>query len=194
MPSNDDNIEHLPDEEKEAPDDLIFEEEGEVGADTIKKLRAKLKQAEHDRGEYLSGWQRAKADYINLRNTEEKAKQDIGRMVKESLLLDLIPVLDTFEIAFANQAAWEELPKNWRNGMEHIYNQLKSTLQDHGLTEIEAAPGTNFNPEVHHSIATLDVDSPEADNKVREVVRKGYKLGSKIIRPTQVKVGTYKAN
>jgi molecular chaperone GrpE len=191
MQDNADHIDELSGEPEPHEEELTFEEEGEISADAIKKLRAKLKVAEHDRAEYLAGWQRAKADYINLRNAEDKAKGEIAQHTKEGLLHDFIGVLDSFDSAFANQEVWQELPQNWRLGMEHIYNQLRQTLEQHGLAEIKAA-GAQFNPEEHHSIASVDVPNSADDHKVVEVTRKGYRLAGRIIRPAEVKVGIYK--
>jgi molecular chaperone GrpE len=172
--------------------DELDESEGNPQA-SLKKLRDKLKACQAERQEYLDGWQRSKADYINLRRAEEKMRLEIAGMAKEDIFHDLLTLADSFEMAFANQESWQQAPENWRLGVEYIYSQLLSTFNNHGLVEIKAE-GLPFNPLEHQSIASIEVSEPKEDQLVLEVTKKGYKLGSKVIRPAHVKVGIYQSN
>lgn len=154
----------------------------------IKKLRGELKVSQTEKGEYLAGWQRAKADYINLKNTTEKEHSEILKYAKESLLLDLIPLADSFEMAFGNKEVWNQAPENWRKGIEYIYSQLTSIFKDNGLDTLNPDPHTPFDPQFHESIGTIEGDM-EDDGKVLEVIKKGYQMAGKVVRPAQVKVG-----
>lgn len=163
----------------------------EVSAAKLKKLREELKKTQTEKGDYLAGWQRAKADYINLKNTEDKNRGDIVRFAKEGLLTELIPLADSFDMAMGNKVAWEQAPENWRRGIEYIYNQLTSIFKDNGLEMLIPKPGDPFDPNVHESIGLIPTEDQKQDGTILEVVTKGYILQGKIIRPAGVKTGHY---
>lgn len=171
-------------------DDIIeVDEEGveQSCAEKIKDLRNKLKVCENERTEYLAGWQRAKADYINLKKSEEENRKSIVKFAKEDLLHELIDLADNFEMAFANKEAWEEAPANWRLGVEYIYNKLSSILTAHGLEAIDPL-GQVFNPAEHHALGQKEVEDKELADKIVFVSKKGYRLNGKLIRPAEVKI------
>ena len=157
----------------------------------LKDLKDELKKCSAERAEYLAGWQRAKADYINLKNSGEKEKAEISRYAKEGLFHDLIGLADSFELAFANKESWLSAPENWRKGIEYIYSNLTGAMESHGLKEINPQ-GQKFNPAEHQPIATIEVKTENEDDLVLEVLKKGYKYQDKVIRPAHVKVGTLK--
>ncbi len=185
---HDDNLD-LEEVEFSTTDDEGLEENSQA---KIKKLRDDLKQANTEKIEYLSGWQRAKADYINLQNTEDKNRTDIIKYAKEGLLVDLLPLVDSFDMAFANKAVWEQAPENWRKGIEYIYSQLSGILKDNGLEPVVPPFGSDFDPQRHESIGLTATDKEKEDGKILEVVKKGYILQGKLIRPAQVKTGEFK--
>ncbi len=158
--------------------------------DTIKDLREKLKKALAEKQEYLEGWQRVKADFVNARKREEEGRGDIVKFANENLIFELLPALDSFTMAFANKEAWEKVDKNWRQGVEYIYAQLMGALEHTGLSEFDPK-GETFDPARHASIGSELVANQAEDHKVVAVIQKGYMLNGKIIRPAQVKVGEY---
>ncbi|HEY4496466.1 MAG TPA: nucleotide exchange factor GrpE [Candidatus Paceibacterota bacterium] len=167
-------------------DDSVVAEEATT--ETIKKLREKLKVTQKERDEYLAGWQRAKADLINSRQRDEADKKEFVKFANERLIDGLIPVLDSFELAFNNKESWEKADKNWRAGVEFIYNQLKKSLADAGLEEINPV-GKIFDPGRDEVVEYLIVDSASDEHKILAVVQKGYALNSRPMRPPKVKVG-----
>lgn len=176
--------------------DIEFEQTDTEGGesttkDKLKTLREELKKCQAERNEYLTGWQRAKADYINLKKEQEKTQADIVRFAKEGLLVDLLSLADSFSMAFANKEAWEKVDKNWRLGVEYIYSQLEGIFRDNGFIEINPIDET-FDPSTMQAVATVAVDEENKDHKVIEVSAKGYKMGEKVVRPAKVKVGEYK--
>ncbi|HEY4478245.1 MAG TPA: nucleotide exchange factor GrpE, partial [Candidatus Paceibacterota bacterium] len=92
-------------------DEITIEPEEESGADTIKNLREKLKKALAEKQEYLDNWQRDKADFINARKRDEEAQKDFLRFSNENIITELIPVLDSFNMAMGNKEAWEKADK-----------------------------------------------------------------------------------
>src|SRR3989339_1601985 len=173
-------------EKDENLDDSVVAEE--AAAETIKKLREKLKTTQKERDEYLAGWQRAKADLINARQRDEADKKEFIRFANERLIDGLIPVLDSFELAFNNKESWEKADKNWRAGVEFIYHQLKKALTDAGLEEINPL-GEKFNSNRDEAAEYLPVESESDEHKILAVLQKGYSLYGRPMRPPKVRVG-----
>ncbi|MCI0619858.1 nucleotide exchange factor GrpE [Candidatus Wolfebacteria bacterium] len=155
-----------------------------------KKLREELKQAQKDRQEYLAGWQRAKADLINFKREAEEEKKRFARFATEDFIQELLPAMDSFDMAFRDTVAWEKGDPNWRKGVEYIYAQLLSTLEAHGVKQLNPL-SEPFDPNIHDSIGSTAVADKNKDGVVVEVVQKGYELGGKIIRAPKVHVGEF---
>lgn len=170
-------------------DDSVVAEEN--AAETIKKLRDKLKQSQADAQEYLTGWQRAKADLINVRAREAEERKEFVRFANERLIESLIPVLESFDLAMGNREAWEKADKSWRIGVEYIYSQLKKALTESGLEEIDPI-GKPFD----HNRDEAAIYEPVADETqhhiILKVMQKGYSLNGRALRPPKVKVGEFK--
>lgn len=162
-------------------------EMAEIG-EKLKKTKEELRTCQTERSEYLDGWQRAKADYLNLRKEHDANRHEIGKWAKEGVLSDLFTIADSFELAFGNKEAWEQAPENWRKGIEYIYNQLQTIFRDHGVEEINPSPGEKFNPAEQEPIGTVPIESETEDDEIAEIIKKGYKLHGKIVRPASVKV------
>lgn len=159
----------------------------------VKKLRERIKELEAKSQEYLTGWQKERAESVNLRKRLEEEKKEFTKFAKEDIATEIIPVLDSFESAFKNKEAWEKVDKNWRVGVEYIHNQLVSVLSNHGVSVINPV-GENFDPQRDEAVETLEVDKKEDDHKIIEVVSVGYKLQDKIIRAPKVRVGEFKGS
>ena len=170
-------------------DDSVVAEEN--ATETIKKLREKLKKSEAERTEYLTGWQRAKADLINARKRDEEDRKDFMKFANERLIEGLIPVLESFDMAMGNKEAWEKVDKNWRIGVEYIYSQLTKALADSGLEEVNPI-GKKFDASRDEAAAYEPVDSADKDHIILKVVQKGYTLNGRALRPPKVNVGEYK--
>ena len=93
-------------------------------------------------------------------------------------------------MAFSNKEAWEKIDKNWRIGVESIYNQFLSVLEQNNVKQIDN--NGIFNPEFHQSIDVILTQDKKDDGRIAKIIKKGYKIENKIIRPTQVKVYKYK--
>lgn len=151
-----------------------------------------LEKVKAERDEYLAGWQRAKADFANSKKQTEAMMKEFRTMANEGLIEELLPVLSSFEMAFANREAWERVDKNWRMGVEHIYSQLKGTLATNGLKEIDPL-GQKFDHNLHEAVAHETVEDAKKEHVVLKVMEKGYMLGAKLVRPAKVVVGEPKA-
>jgi len=155
--------------------------------DKIKKKRDELKICRQEREEYLTGWQRAKADYINLQKELDEVRINSSIFAKENMLASLLPALDSFDMAFTNKDIWEKVDKEWRTGIEYIHQQFMSSLLNSGIEKI-GAKDIPFDPQIHHSIKMVSTDDKDKDHIVAEVIQTGYKIGKRIIRPAGVNV------
>jgi len=171
--------------------DVVFDESETDSSSKIKKLQNKLKACQEEKQEYLDGWQRAKADYANSKKEEEDNRSRIYKNCRLEMIDDLLPTLDSFDMAFLNKDSWEAVDKNWRVGVEYIHSQLLSVLDKYDVKQIGQV-GEEFNPELHHSVETVETDDPSEDHKVIEVLQKGYQMGDEVIRPARVKVASAK--
>lgn len=159
--------------------------------DIVKKLREENKKLREEKEEYLTGWQRAKADYINLQKELDSIRKDSSTMAKEVIINDLLPAMDSFDMAFANKESWESVDKNWRMGVEYIHQKLMSALKDNNVERI-GEEGSLFDPNIYESVESIPTDRVEDDHKIAKIIQAGYKMGDRIIRPARVNVYEYK--
>lgn len=176
---------------EEMTDDVEFEEvneEGEVDTKTtIKKLRIKVKELEAEKREYLLGWQRAQADYANLKKEHIGDMANRTRLANKNLVEDLIPVLDSYYMARNNAEAWNKVDSGWRSGIEYIFNHFLSVLEKIGLSSFGEV-GEKFNPIIHENIEIVSTEDSSKNDIIESILAKGYKMGDTIIRPARVKV------
>ncbi|MCB9805895.1 nucleotide exchange factor GrpE [Candidatus Nomurabacteria bacterium] len=170
-------------EEYSNEDEIVYDDSTTV-TDKVKKLKEKIKELESSKQEYLDGWQRSKADFVNLKKRLEEDKKSFVKFANEGLITDLLSTLDSFDMAFKNKESWESVSENWRKGIEYIYTNLLRTLEDYGVRQIIPI-GEEFDPLIHESVAEVEGE----DGKIVEVTLNGYSLNDKIIRAPQVKVG-----
>lgn len=171
--------------DSEMLDDSVVAEEN--ASATIKELREKLRVAQTERLEYLTGWQRAKADLLNARKRDEEDQRSFRKRATEDLILELIPVLQSFDSAMAKRDVWEKVDKNWRTGVEYIAELLRKVLLEQGLTEINPLD-LPFDPTRDEPIENVPSDASK-QGTVIEVVQKGYALHGVVVRPPRVKIG-----
>jgi molecular chaperone GrpE len=186
---NNQNVRGDTDREGEDVDDIVIEKEGEQPKDTIKRLRDKLKECTAKKQEYLTGWQRAKADLANAKKEFDREREKVKRRGKEELVSSLLSALDSFEMAIADES-WEAVDDSWRTGIEQIYEQITSALQANDIQRIEPETGERFDPQLHSSVDSRPADSDNADNTIAECEKIGYRIDERIIRSADVIVYT----
>lgn len=152
---------------------------------TIAELEAKVgelsKALEHERDQVV----RSVAEFQNFRKRVQQEKVQLQKFAIETLVLDLIPVLDNFErttTAMNSGAAIEAVAE----GVQAVERQLRTVLEGRHVTRVPAK-GVPFDPELHEAVATEEsVWYPEGT--VIEELEPGYKLNDRVIRPARVKV------
>ncbi len=165
------DMEFVPDEEGVAPD----------AEAKVKKLRERIASSEKECKEYLDGWQRAKADLINYKKDEGRRLEDMMQYVGAKFLEDILPVLDSFDMALAGIADKEIV-----RGVLLIRSQLADVIKRRGVEEIVPRAGDAFNPAEHESIGETESDVPAG--MIAEVAQKGYALAGRVIRPARVRL------
>ena len=141
-----------------------------------------LEKVQLERDEYLAGWQRAKADFLNHQKEEQARLVNFIGFAKEDLISDILLVLDSFDLAILNAK-----DENEKRNFELVKLQLLNILKKNGLEKIEVQLGEQFNPSLQEVVeAITGTESPP--HTVVEIASSGYKLNGKVIRATRVKV------
>jgi molecular chaperone GrpE len=154
------------------------------GAEEIQRLRealeTKTREVEAQQDRYL----RAVAEFDNVRKRAAREREEYTRYANESLLRDVLPVLDNFDRAL--QAARSETATPLATGVELIQRELLRVLEKHGVAPFESV-GQPFDPERHEAIARVQrVDLP--DMTVAAETARGYLLHGRVLRPAMVTV------
>jgi len=137
-------------------------------------------------GELIDTLQRLQAEFENYKKYVEKQKSGFVKYAKEDLIVKILPILDSFEMALKNTDDKEKFVK----GVELIFSQLYQLLENEGLKPIEAL-GKTFDPYKHEVLLTQESDKEE--DTILEELQKGYILDDKVIRHTKVKVAKKKS-
>jgi len=157
------------------------------------ELKKKFEECQKLKDEYLTGWQRERADFLNYKREELERVEEILKYADEGLILKILPILDNFEIVE------KKLPENLRNdvnikGLLQIKNQILNFLKNQGVEEIKSV-GEKFDPQLHEVVG--EVAPSEALAKggksvesgiVIEEIQKGYKINGRLLRPAKVRV------
>jgi molecular chaperone GrpE len=146
---------------------------------------AKLSQTESQRDEYLDTLRRVQAEFENYRKRVIKEQTALVDRATSGLVEQLLPVLDSFELALKNlDSAGSDDIESVRKGVELVYAELLGVLEKAGLSRIEAE-GKPFDPNVHEAVMQEDGDGEPV---VTDVLRTGYTLKGRVLRPAMVKV------
>ena len=145
----------------------------------IEKLKKQLKGQEKQAQEYLAGWQRAKADYLNREKEIEREKNNWVKFTNLDLILKLLPILDAFDYSLKHIP--KELKNNqWVKGTEQIKKQLDSFLKAQNIEKIKTN-GQKFNPNLHEA-----VEKQGEKNQIIKEIQAGYLMNDKVIRIAKV--------
>jgi len=151
------------------------------------EYKKKIEEFEQVSKEWQDKYVRLAAEFDNYRKRTLKEKAELILNANESLLKDILVVVDDFErgLEIIDKSEDKEALKE---GIHLIYNKFKEFLQQKGVKEIEAR-GELFDVEMHEALTKIPSPAEEDKGKVLEVVGKGYKLNDKVIRYAKVVVG-----
>ena len=125
---------------------------------------------------------RLMAEFDNFKKRSAKERESLYNSLVSDIFSSLLPVIDNLEKAAAAQTQDE----NYKQGVELVLKQFKDVLSANGVNEIEAV-GQTFDPELHEAVSSV-VDENLGEKEIKEEYRKGYKIGSKVIRHSMVVV------
>jgi molecular chaperone GrpE len=167
----------------EAAEPLVPVEPAPLAPEQIEDLKERAGKAD----EHWQRLLRISADFENFKKRATREKQEAIKFANESLLQKLIPVLDNFDMALsAAQTASGDAAQSLQTGINMIYQQLRNSLTEAGLEEVDAA-GKPFDPNLHEAVSQKEsAEVPEGT--VLQQLRKGYKLRDRLLRPASVVV------
>jgi molecular chaperone GrpE len=132
--------------------------------------------------EYKDGWARSQAEFQNYKKRIERDNELTYASMKGDIVKKVLPVLDDLELALQNRP----VENAWANGIELIARKLQNILESEGVKRIEAK-GLAFDPNFHDAITHEPSEEVESGHVI-DVVRNGYTLGERVIRPASVRV------
>ncbi len=153
-------------------------------------LQEDPEQVRAERDDYRDRLLRTVAEFDNYRKRVERDRRELLEFGAADLLSELLPVLDDLERALAATPAGDSATavEGYRAGVELIQRQLLDLLRKRGVSPIEAL-GADFDPHVHQAVASEPSDT-HRDGEVIQELRRGYKLGERLLRPAMVKVAS----
>jgi molecular chaperone GrpE len=174
--------------------DQVNERAGEVEAveaeapDELAELKQQLEAAQAKAAENLDGWQRALADLANYRKRVERERAEARQATAGAVVARLLPVLDDFDRAMKDAPDAQGAPEvqRWIEGIALIQRKLHAIVESEGVTPIEA-DNAMFDPNWHEAI-THDESADHKEGQVIEVIRQGYRMGDRVLRPALVRV------
>ncbi len=147
------------------------------------KPKKETKQDSKDEiAELTETLQRIQAEFENYKKRIDREKAEFVKYSKHELILKLLPILDSFELAIKNS---KDKSANISKGVELIFSQLYSVLESEGMRRIDCI-GKKFDPFKHEVL--LQEESDKEEDIVLEELQKGYMLNDKVLRHSKVKV------
>lgn len=148
-------------------------------------LVSELEKIKKNSEEYLEGWKRAQADYINLKRRVESDISELTSFANAELVTKIIPIMENFRRAFTH------IPENlkedeWVKGVKNVEKQLEDTLRNEGLQKIDTE-GKEFDPNLCEALM-FEESKNHKDNEIIEELEAGYIFKDKVIKPAKVKV------
>lgn len=149
------------------------------------ELHNDLEDAKAKCEEYLNGWKRERADFLNYKKEEMERIGNLVKYANEEIILKLLPILDNICLAE------KHLPENkeFTDGFLQIKKQLSDFLAKEGIEPIEVL-GKQFDPNLMESVGEAEIATSDVaiSGTVAEEVQRGYTLHGKLIRPAKVKI------
>ncbi|MDD4624979.1 MAG: nucleotide exchange factor GrpE [Candidatus Paceibacterota bacterium] len=168
-------------EEKNKKEEINFQQEGE----NIEELKKELEESQKQKEEYLAGWQRARADFLNYKKEEAGNFSDMLRYSTENFVSGLLPILDSFNMAEKILSA-EAKKDNNMQGMLQIKSQFLEFLKKQDVEEIKSLE-EKFDPNFHEVVEEVEETDKEPGTVIEEL-QKGYTLQGRVIRPARVRI------
>ena len=175
-------------ETEESKDTQDFEEikdsEGAEDID-IEATLAELDNLQQKSEEYLDGWQRERAEFTNYKKRVDREREQQRHYIKGNVIRGYLEIVDDLELALKNRPTDDE-GASWSEGIELVYRKLLALLEAEEVGPMQA-DGQQFDPNLHEAISQEPSEELES-GQIIEVVRNGYFIGERVLRPASVRV------
>jgi molecular chaperone GrpE len=153
-------------------------------SETPVQTPADAARIQQERDDYYDRLLRLTAEFDNYRKRVDRERRESGERVSAAVFEQLLPIVDDFERALAAEP--DPAAEPFRTGVEIIYRQLMDLFNRHGVKPIEVI-GADFDPHLHEAVA-YEPAPGRRDGEIVEEMRRGYRLGDRLLRPAMVKV------
>ena len=168
---------------EELIEEALFETEDLSDEDEL--LSSELEEWQSKANEYLDGWQRSRAEFANYKKRVEREQAQVSQRATANVIKHFLEVMDDLELALKNRPQEGE-GASWADGVELVYRKFSSILETEGVTPIET-DGQYFDPTLHEAIT--NEDNPDFESgQIIEVLKRGYFIGDRVLRPATVRV------
>jgi len=161
--------------------------EEKITGEEIAGADLKVAEIEKSLAEMTDKYLRLSAEFDNYRKRTLREKMELMRTANESVMRNILPVIDDFERAMKSIELGMDFEAT-KEGILLIYNKFKDFAKQNGIKEIDAA-GDVFNTDLHEAITKIPAPTEDMKGKIIDVVQKGYYLNDKVIRFAKVVVG-----
>ena len=171
--------------EKENNNEKEFKEEkNEISEKVEKKQTEKevLKQKQEELDDITDRYKRILAEFENFKKRSGKERESLYNMILSDIVSSILPILDNLENAVKAESKDEE----YKKVIELVLKQFQDTLKSKGVEEIKTV-GETFDPELHEAVSSIQ-DDTKGEKEIVQEYRKGYKIGTKVIRHSMVVV------
>jgi molecular chaperone GrpE len=151
----------------------------------LEHLKEELEAAKRNNTSNLEGWQRERAEFSNYKKRIEREQAQLSHTITGSVIKKYLVVLDDLDLALKSRPKDAE-GAAWAAGIELVARKLNAIIESEGIERINA-DNVPFDPNIHEAISHEENPDVESGNVI-EVVRQGYKLGDRILRPAMVRV------
>jgi molecular chaperone GrpE len=171
--------------EVETPESVEVEAPVTLSQEELENLQKELEETRAKANEYLDGWQRARAEFANYKKRVDRDQAQAYQVATGNVVRRFLEVLDDLERALQNRPEKGE-GAVWAEGIELIYRKLVNMLENEGVKPMEIE-NDFFDPNLHEAVVSEE-NSEYESGQIIGVVRQGYVMGDRVLRPAMVRV------
>ena len=172
-------------EEQEMEQDKEVTVLEDIDLTEVETLREEIGVLQQQSEEYLDGWQRERAEFANYKKRKDRESQQLKHNITGNIIRKYLEILDDLERALQNRPADGE-GEIWAEGIELVYRKFQAALESEGVVPMQVE-GQQFDPNQHEAISQEPNEDFES-GQIIEVVRNGYWIGERLLRPATVRV------
>lgn len=180
MPPADDEASEI------AATEAVGDQENKTNPEKVKEMEEKLEAATQESKENYDRLLRVSAEFENYKKRATREMEDFKKFANQSLIKDLLPVIDNLELALKSSTEDKNVAQNLIDGVDLTYKEILKTFEKHRVAQIEAL-GQPFDPNFHEAVMREETDD-HPENTVTNELQKGYLMHDRLIRPSMVVV------